>query len=195
MECESEFLPKRHSRVSRAIFCGQILWLAATLGSANGFAATVYKSVNEDGVVTYSDTKPAVEGEVETLVIDVQDPELTESEQQRLQNMRDTTDRMVADRQQREKHRAELREQQARVQAQSAPPDYPSYGIQSDSYPLYYPYPVRRPGWNRPRPVHPIARPPIRPPRPVPYSSSHDYPASLVRKGYSPQVRAAVQRK
>ena len=199
MDSQSEMLSVKRRRVFPAAFWCQI-WLAALLGSANGFAATVYKSVDENGVVTYSDTKPAREVEVETLVIDVQDPALTETEQQRLQDMRDTTDRMVADRQQREKHRAEMREQQA--QTQSAAPNYPGYVIESGSYPLYYPYRVRRPGWNKPRPDHPVARPPMRPPRPglpprpVPYSSSgHDYPASLVRKGYSPEVRAAFQRK
>lgn len=201
MDSEPELLPKRPGRVLPAALWCQI-WLAAVLGSANGFAATVYKSVDENGVVTYSDTKPTREVDVETLVIDVQDPELTETEQQRLQDMRDTTDRMVADRQQREKHRAAMREQQARTQTQSAAPDSPGYVIESGSYPLYYPYRVRRPGWSKPRPTHPIARPPMRPPRPghpprpVPYSSSgHDYPASLVRKGYSPEVRAAVQRR
>jgi hypothetical protein len=164
-------------------------------------AATVYKTVDDNGVVSYSDTPPAEDIATETLVIDVQDPQLTETEQQRMEDMRATTDRMVADREAREKHRAELREQQARNQAErqrAASPDY--LVIESDTYPVYYPYPVRRPGWNRPRPSHPIARPPLRPPgygRPpvaVPHSPGHDYPASLIRKGYSPEVRAAFER-
>ena len=154
-------------------------------------AATVYKSVDENGVVSYSDTQPEGEVDVETLVIEVQDPELTETEQQRLEAMRKTTDRMAADRVAREQQRAELREQRAREQAVQAPP---TYIIESGGYPVYYPYPVRRPGWNRPHPTHPIARPPMRPPGPVPYSGGHDYPASLVRKGYSPQVRAAFEK-
>lgn len=155
-------------------------------------AATVYKSVDEHGVVSYSDTQPEGEVDVETLVIEVRDPELTETEQQRLEAMRETTDRMAADRMAREQQRAELRQQRPREQAVQAPP---TYIIETGNYPVYYPYPVRRPGWNRPHPTQPIARPPMRPSRPVPYSGGgHDYPASLVRKGYSPPVRAAFQK-
>jgi len=154
-------------------------------------AATVYKSVDENGVVSYSDTRPEGEVDVETLLIEVQDPDLTETEQQRLEAMRETTDRMAADRMAREKQRTELRQQRAQEQPLQAPP---TYIIDSGGYPVYYPYPVRRPGWNRPRPTHPIAHPPMRPPRPVPYSGGHDYPASLVRKGYSPPVRAAFEK-
>lgn len=157
-------------------------------------AATVYRSVDANGVVSYSDSPPADDAEVEILVIDVQDPELSETDQQRLEAMRETTDRMAADRMAREKHRAELREQRARQQAAQEPP---VYVVDSDDYPLYYPYRVRRPGWHRPRPDHPIARPPLRPgspggPTTLPYR--RDYPASLVRKGYSPEVRAAFEK-
>jgi len=165
--------------------------LALSLWSLSPRAATVYKSVDDNGVVSYSDTRPEGEADVETLVIEVQDPELTETEQQRLEAMRETTDRMAADRMAREKQRAELRQQ--RAQEQPAPAQ-PTYIIDSGGYPLYYPYPVRRPGWNRPHPTHPVARPPMRPSRPVPYSGVHDYPASLVRKGYSPPVRAAFEK-
>jgi hypothetical protein len=167
------------------------LVLAVSLWSLPLLAATVYKSVDENGVVSYSDTRPEEDVDVETLVIEVQDPALTETEQQRLEAMRETTDRMAADRMAREQQRAELRQQRAREQAVQAPP---TYIIESGGYPIYYPYPVRRPGWNRPYPTHPIARPPLRPSRPVPYSGGQDYPASLVRKGYSPPVRAAFEK-
>lgn len=185
--------------ISRAVtaLCGLLAMVLLLSGGGALQAATVYKTVDDNGVVSYSDTPPAEGVVTETLVIDVQDPQLTETEQQRIEDMRATTDRMVADREAREKHRAELREQQAERQ-RAAQPDY--VVVESDPYPFYYPYPVRRPGWNRPRPGHPIARPPLRPPghvRPptaVPYSSGHDYPASLIRKGYNPQARAAFER-
>jgi hypothetical protein len=154
-------------------------------------AETVYRSVDENGVVSYSDTRPAGAVDVETLVIDVPAPQLTETEQQRLAEIRETTDRMVADRQQREKYRAELRQQQAASQPRAV--EYvlpPSYG--SSYYPVYYPYPVHRPGW---RPDHPGFRPPLRPEPPGKViSPGYDYPASLVRRGYSPQVRAAFEK-
>ena len=124
------------------------------------------------------------------------------SAQEQLEAMRETTDRMVADRQQREKHRAELRQLQAEKTRQtqvieySEPTDY-SYS-RSGVYSGYYPYPVYRPGaGHRPRP--PIARPPMRPRPPAHLpaqrviSPGHDYPASLIRKSYSPPVRAAFE--
>jgi septal ring-binding cell division protein DamX len=129
-------------------------------------AATVYKTVDEDGVVSFSDTKPASDEPVETLKINAQAPAgSAEEEQQRLEDMRETTDRMAADRMAREKQRAELRQQQP--QTTPAQPDYTDYMGYSTRNSGYYRYPVRRPVLTpRPTPEHPIARPPIRP-RPV----------------------------
>lgn len=171
------------------------------LAAAPVFSATVYKTVDENGVVSYSDTAPAPEQEAEVMVIDVQAPQDSESAQEQLEAMRETTDRMVADRQQREKHRAEMRKLQAENEP---PPQAIEYGAPVDNsgiYTGYYPYPVYRPGGGyRPRPGHPIARPPLRP-RPPGYpprediiSPGHDYPASLIRRGYSPPVRAAFEK-
>lgn len=174
--------------------------LLLSVHSAISVGATVYKTVDEEGVVSYSDTPPAKEVPVETLVIDVQAPQLGESAQEQLDALRETTDRMVADRQQREKHRAEMREQQAQTQSQTLPQPVATTapGLYSGTYPTYYPYPVYRPV-RHPRPVHPIARPPLRPQTPAPLpagviSPGYNYPASLVRRGYSPQVRAAVEK-
>jgi hypothetical protein len=164
--------------------------------SGDAAAATVYKTVGADGVVSYSDTRPVQAGEVETLEIDARSPELTETERERLTAMRETTDRMVADRQQREKHRAELRQAQVREPAQYPAQVYPHNPGSSGAYPypVYYPYPVRRHGhWGKPSPVHPIARPPFRPVT-NPGSPGHDYPASLIRRHYNPQVRAAFEK-
>jgi hypothetical protein len=139
--------------------------LLTLLFSTAGQAATVYKTVDEDGVVSFSDTKPVSEEPVETLKINAQAPPVSAEEQQRLEDMRETTDRMAADRMAREKQRAEVRQQQA--QTAPAQPDYTDYmgSGRNSGYYGYYGYPVRRPV-VRPRPVHPIARPPVRP-RPV----------------------------
>jgi len=169
---------------------------------------TVYKTVDAKGVVTYSDTPPPQGAEVETLVIDVQAAEPSQGAQDQLEAMRETTDRMVADRQQREQHRAEMRKLQSESRPQavddSATAGYD--GTYTGYYPYNYPYPVYRPrpghrpgGGYWPRPEHPIARPPLRPRPPfrIPaediISPGYDYPASLIRRSYSPEVRAAFE--
>ncbi len=161
----------------------------------HALAATVYKTVDENGVVSFSDAPPKGDEPVETLEIDARAPVLTQTEQAQLDAMRETTDRMVADRQQREKHRAEMRQQQVDSQARATENVAP--GAYNGTYPAYYPYPVYIPV-GRPRPIHPIARPPLRPPAAqLPegvISPGHDYPASLVRRGYSPEVRAAFEK-
>jgi hypothetical protein len=187
-------------------------WLPglALLCCLPGQAATVYRTVDADGVVSFSDTRPADDTPVDTLVVDGRAPQVSEAEQQRLKDMRDTTDRMAADRMAREKHRAEIRQLQAQSQPQY-PAQYPNYYdpgyIGSVSgYSRYNRYPARRP-WrsgHRPRPEHPIARPPLRPPlhRPGRNSESHvrtslpgnNYPASQIRKYYPPNVRAAFEK-
>lgn len=177
---------------------GVALILCFSLISCITVAATVYKTVDEQGVVSYSDTPPAEAVPVETLVIDVQAPELSETAQQQLEDLRETTDRMVADRQQREKHRAEMREQQAQSQAPPQVAEYTDPGFYNGVSPTYYPYPVYHPV-HRPRPVHPIARPPLRHQVPAQtpagvISPGYNYPASLVRRGYSPEVRATFEK-
>ncbi|HDY83006.1 MAG: hypothetical protein DRQ65_06950 [Gammaproteobacteria bacterium] len=172
-----------------------------------GLAATVYRTVDEHGVVSFSDIRPADDAPVETLVIDARAPQVSEAQRQRLQDMRDTTDRMATDRMAREKHRAELRQLQAQTQAQyqypsEYPVDYnPRYLGYSSGYSGYYNYPARRP-WkrrHRPKPVHPIARPPLRLPAQGHNSAirtslpGNNYPASLIRKSYDPKVRAALR--
>jgi len=157
------------------------------------FAATVYRSVDENGAVTFSDTLLTGNVVVETVVIEEQAPPSTDTSQQRLEDMRETTDRMVADRMAREKHRAHMRE----LNAQRTIPPTPQA---SDTYydtPFVYTgytgnnaYPPRRP-WRHPHhPQHPIA-PPLRP-HPG-YQPDFDYPAKLIRKSYDPKVRAALR--
>lgn len=169
-------------------------------------AATVYKTVDANGVVTYSDTPPAGEIEVETLVIDVQSAPPSQGVQEQLEAMRETTDRMVADRQQRERHRAQMRNLQMQSESRPQVIDYSAPDRYEEIYSGVYPYPAYRPrpryhpgGGYWPRPEHPIARPPLRPLPPVHIpaediiSPGYDYPASLIRRSYSPGARAAFE--
>ncbi len=155
-------------------------------------AETVYKSIDDSGAVSFSDTRPTGDIVVETLVIENQAPPSSDLTAQRLEDMRETTDRMVADRMAREKHRAELRQLDARKYAGTSAPDLAEYYDATTSYSGYYPYPVRR-SWRRPdRPAHPVVKPPML--VPTPYRQPHyDYPASLIRKHYDPKVRKALR--
>ena len=176
---------------------GAAILLSALLSALQAGATTVYKTVDEHGVVSYSDTKPDTDTAVETMTIDVADPEVSAQARQRLEDMRETTDRMAADRMAREKHRAEMR--QLNDQQYREPADYPEF---YDSSTIYTGYSRRRSRWDnhhRPRPEHPIARPPLRP-RPdhhyregVSRPVYNEYPASLVRKGYDPRVREVIE--
>ena len=166
-----------------------LLPLLCLLNGTHALAATVYKTVDENGVVTFSDTPPATEA-VEEVQINVQEGLSPEESAARLEEMRETTDRMAEDRREREQHRAELRESQARsAQASAEPPrQEQSYTgpLYTDYYPVYPPYyrpphhyPGHPPGY-RPRPEHPIARPPMRPPGPPPGSSNSQLMRPLV---------------
>ncbi len=114
-----------------------------------GLAQTVYKSV-EDGVTVFSDTPPEDGAPAETLTIDVPPPVDDELLEERLAQMRETTDRMAEDRRERERHRAELRVSDATpaVVAQPTP-------VWTGTYWPSYRTPVR-------------PRPPLRPGRPHP---------------------------
>ncbi len=146
------------------------LLLLCTLGALSAQADTVYKSIDETGAVSFSDTPPEQGVTAETLEIITPQPSSTEDSLANLEAMRETTDRMAADRREREKHRAEMRELNARTQASQQAmvdtTDYVDY-----YYPIYtgynnrphYPHrPPYRPPGLRPKPEHPIARPPLR---------------------------------
>ena len=137
------------------------------LGVAMAHAQTVYRTVDESGVVSFSDTPPAGEEAVEELAIEVTPPQDPEAYSQRLEDMRETTDRMAEDRRAREKHRAEMREiaaRQAPVQQTFQPDLVDQYSTVWSGSSGYY-YPTGRPPWRpgyRP-PVHrpPVHRPPV----------------------------------
>ena len=175
-------------------------WLTALtlLVCQQALTATVYKSIDEQGVVSFSDAPPQNEILLETVVIDNQASLSDDEAQQNLQNMRETTDRMVADRMAREKHRAEVRELEAQTETMQTP-QYPEYYEGSTTYSGYYNYPTRpyrgRPGHVRP--VHPIARPPLRRPghrprdtEPLPVSN---FPAPHIRPLFTPKVRGSAR--
>ena len=149
--------------------------------------ATVYKSVDEHGVVTFSDTPPADADSAERVEIHAPPPSSTGEYEANLEAMRETTDRMAADRREREKHRAELRESQARAAAYRNPPEPEPYRY--DNYISGYDrgwgyYQPGKPPWrpgHRPRPEHPIARPPHRLPPDDGLSRPTDNNSQLMR--------------
>ncbi len=184
-------------RPSRYVLC-----LAALLAGPTAMATTVYKTVDEKGRISFSDQPPPAGEAVE--VLDYSTPSVTPSEidTARLQAMRETTDRMAADRREREAHRAKLRTEAAAARTAANP---------QPVYADYYPNRVivgRRgflgPGYGRPPLLHPrpptlqppIARPPAKPGRPgYPLinrdviSRYNEYPATLIRKHYKGGAR------
>jgi hypothetical protein len=175
-----------------------IRWLPALLllCSQPVPATTVYKSVDDSGVVSFSDTVIEENVQLEQVEIDVEETR-DEDAQQRLHDMRDTTDRMAADRRAREKHRAEMRELQAETDALRTPQyysnEYDYRTVHTGGY-GYYNYPnrryYRRPGHGRPE--HPIARPPLRPHTRPAYQDN--FPAPHIRPLFTPRTRGAPRR-
>lgn len=135
---------------------------------AQGEPSVVYKTVDEQGVVSFSDVPPEGGAASEEVEVHAPAPQPTGEYLENLEAMRETTDRMAEDRRAREKHRAEMRELAARTEAQRAAAEpqvieveryLPSYG---GGY--YRPgMPPWRPG-HRPRPEPPIVRPPVQVP-------------------------------
>lgn len=161
-------------------------WLLslALLCTSPTLATTVYRTVNEDGSVTFSDVPPA-SGGADIIEIAPPPPQPDDKQQQRLEDMRATTDRMAQARRAREKHRAELR----KLRAESEPQYVTGYLPD----PVYIGSHPRRVRHHIPhRPGHPVVRPPLRP-QVGSRSGFNDYPASLIRRKYSPAVREAFR--
>ncbi|MGB5441270.1 MAG: DUF4124 domain-containing protein [Gammaproteobacteria bacterium] len=171
-------------------------WLPAVvlLCCLPALAATVYRTVDANGVVRFSDSKPESDAPVETLVIDTPAPQPGDISRQRLRAMREISERMAADRMAREKHRLELRLLEAQIQ----PPQQPAY--QPDDSPVYFTYPLGYSGyynyppprswkrWHRRQREHSITGPSrYRPSQGQRTRARHlitnnDYPASRIRK-------------
>lgn len=176
-----------------------MLTLGLLLAAAPLGATTVYKTVDERGRVSFSDQPPPAGATVEVLHYSVPEVRPSEVVGARLEAMRETTDRMAADRREREAHRAKLRAEARKAQAAANPA--PAY---QDYYPPYRTIVRRggilRPGWGHPplRPVPPNAHPPdfMAPLRPgLPRvtrdiaSRYNEYPATLIRKHYKGVAR------
>jgi hypothetical protein len=147
-------------------------------------AATVYKSVDAQGRVSYSDQAPVDSAVVDILEFDETTPTLAAEDAARLAEMRETTDRMAADRREREASRSRVQEERVTTQF-----------VEVQQEPYYYPYysPVYSRGYSRGyshsygrRRHHPIIRPPSHRPLPVGQSRIRSqYPASLIRQHYT----------
>lgn len=133
----------------------QCLLLSATVFSSAIFAQTIYKTIDENGVVSFSDARPEGNLPVETLQITLAEPQANDSDgaldEARMIALRVSTDRMIADRMARESHRAELRKIRAQTAALEAQSPYDSYLQPPPSYTLAYPTPLLHRGVLRKR--------------------------------------------
>jgi hypothetical protein len=177
----------------------RILALSAAVFASSAWAATVYKSVDAEGRVTYSDQAPGDAEMVEVLDYQVQErsPEQIEGDLARIEAMRETTDRMAADRRERESARAKARAEAEAARAAAYQQQYPDYyyddgyygGSVSTSSRYSYSGWGGRIYWGsgpvRPRP--PLVRPPHhRPPhvRP-PFRHGHPRRGDVAEPGFS----------
>ncbi len=146
-------------------------------------ATTVYKSVDAYGRVTFSDQPPTEGSLVDILEYNDPAPVPSAGDAARFAAMREVTDRMAADRRERETARAQARKMQYEAQASQ---------VQIEDY--YYDYPYYRGYQRRHRPHHPVLRPPIHRPLPVrgPAITSQ-YPAKLIRQHYTGAARRIFQ--
>ena len=147
-------------------------------------AATVYKSIDARGRISYSDSPPVAAVSVETLVLHVRSPEVSDEYRSRLAEMTEVTNRMAADRLQREQARMESRQRLASTSATS------EFVISEEYYPVYSS--TRQQHYRRgyyPRP--PVVYPHLVPVRGQPLVNQ--YPASVVRRSYGPHVASVFQ--
>ena len=160
-------------------FPGRWLWLSCLL-SAQVSAVTVYKTVDETGHVTFSDQPPAGVTATETIHLRVSDREPSALDRERLAAMVAATDRMAADRREREQRRAAARERTRK-------PEPVYYPVVADyGYPFYGSRVIgRKYGYHRPYRPH---RPPLlKPGRPVHLPAQ----ASLARRSHTVAERGA----
>ena len=163
--------------------------LIAALWTPLAFTATVYKSVDEYGRVTFSDQPPETAATVEVLEYRV--PEISRSalDTARLEAMRETTDRMAADRREREIARARARERAAASRdARTQLGAYRNQRYYAGSYPLLQRPVVRPPYLRPPHPRPPHGRP--QPPRATDFNPRQFRgPGNVVRRNYSGRAR------
>jgi hypothetical protein len=160
-------------RIWLPLSLSSVLWLAA------GAVAEVYKWVDEQGVIQYSDRQPASSATpVETMPISPPPPSPAVPEKPELERIRDLARTLAADREAREEARRQARLEAAAVAAQAERQkqetlrqqqaderrerwvDYCPFGCSYPTYPIYPPYPVYPPYPPHPRlpwqaPPHP----------------------------------------
>jgi hypothetical protein len=170
-------------------------------------ATTIYKSVDAQGRVSFSDQPPAGADVVDVYEYHEPPPSRSALDVDRIEAMREVTERMAADRREREASRARAR---ANRQAQAGPDagngfypqeyrghDYKDYGpgFFYGYRPAVFPRRRHRPGGHPPIAHPPIAHPPVvTPPLERPADSRHatrlnQYPASLIRSHYTSAAR------
>ena len=115
------------------------IWLVAlSIGSAapGASGATVYKTVDENGRVTYSDQPPGDGEAVEVLNLQVEprSAEEIEGDLARIEAMRETTDRMAADRREREAARSRARAEAEAARTAAYQQAYPDYYYDNNYY-------------------------------------------------------------
>jgi hypothetical protein len=129
--------------------------LLSLLPTAQAEPTTVYRTVDAQGTVTFSDQPPA-DAPAEVLSIDVPPPADPGLLEERLEAMRETTERMAADRLARESQRAEL----AAARKPEPQPEPVPRTLVVPTAPLY-----GWPAYNRPwRPRPPVRPHPVQPP-------------------------------
>ncbi len=169
----------------------QLLCLLLILQGMPVLATTVYKSVDSSGHISFSDQPPISGTLVE--IREYKDPAPVSSavDTARLQAMREVTDRMAADRREREAARLAARRLKYEQQVAQEPYyDYPYYGGYTGSYHRRNRPGIRPPGVRPPGIRPPGMRPPVHPRRPIggPAILSQ-YPAKLVRRHYTGAAR------
>jgi hypothetical protein len=138
------------------------VWALAGVAAAD---VTVYRVVDQQGRVSYSDRPPA-DGTAEAVTVQAADPTPSTEDAARQAQMRELTDRLREERLARETARAEAGAASVPY-ALPAEPRYES-SVDENWLPIYYPGYAPRPPWYRPPPV---LRPPLAP-QPNPQSLS-----------------------
>ena len=132
----------------------------------SGSAQQVFRSVDSQGNISYSDAPPADASQTQTIDLPPgPTEEQVEQAQQRTRELKESVDQLTSEREAREKVQAEKRREQqereraqeqearlARLEAMERNRDYWDYGV-------YYPRRPHRPVWIE----HPIERPTERP--------------------------------
>ncbi|MEZ5529505.1 MAG: DUF4124 domain-containing protein [Porticoccaceae bacterium] len=152
----------------------QALMLLIAGVTCTALGQTVYKSVDANGNITYSDTPPDKTVLLETITLKGNGDNRDSLEQSNalIEQMANVTDRLKQDREDRDKARQEERAAASAERATEMPPQIYREEYYGGYYPYrsYYPYRGHHPyrGPYPYRPDHDKPRPPLR------YNSDHD---------------------